>query len=100
MKQLERILIGILLVSSMASQAQKSPLNLPEVWMNVRYNTAEHMFMDEDRAPQPDYTLIKATKPGKGGGLWRVFTDRENVALFDAPEGKETRRLPKLSTRL
>ena len=100
MKQLERILIGTLLVSSMASQAQKSPLNLPEVWMNVRYNTAEHMFMDEDRAPQPDYTLIKATKPGKGGGLWRVFTDRENVALFDAPEGKETRRLPKLSTRL
>jgi len=100
MKHRDITLFGVLLAMVLAVQAQKTPLDLPLVWENVRYDTDKHQFLDEEKAPQTDYTTIKSTKAAKNGGFWRVFTDRENVALYDEPDGKETRRLPKLSTRL
>ncbi len=98
MKHLNTFMACALCMTATVAVAQKNPMTLPEVWNSVRYDIGRHAFVDEAGNARTDYEAMKAGKSTKE--LWRVFTDRENVALFDEPDGKEARRLEHMSTRL
>ena len=87
-----------LLAAALTLRAQKVPMDVPVFWKEVRYDINEHMFLDESGGKRPDYEAFKSGKTAKEA--WRVFTDKENIPVYDEPGGKEIEKIAAMSTRL
>ena len=80
-------------------RAQKDPMQEPEIWKDVKYDIGDLKFIDPEGAKRNDYENFAASKRDNTEA-WRAFTDRENVAIYDEPNGKRAGTVPKFSTRL
>lgn len=80
-------------------RAQKEPMEEPEIWKEVKYDIGDLKFIDEHGAKRTDYENFSASKRDNKEA-WRAFTDRENVVIYDEPDGKKTGVVPGFSTRL
>lgn len=81
------------------AHAQKEPMEEPEIWKEVKYDIGDFKFIDEQGTRRSDYENFEASKRDNKEA-WRAFTDRENVAIYDEPNGKRIGTVPKFSTRL
>lgn len=82
-----------------AAMAQKEPMEEPEIWKEVKYDIGDLKFIDEKGSKRNDYENFAASKRDDKEA-WRAFTDRENVAVFDEPNGQRVGVIPQFSTRL
>lgn len=98
-----RTALPLCLLLSMAllpdARAQKEPMEEPEIWKEVKYDIGEFKYIDEQKNKRTDYEKFSASKRDNKE-VWRVFTDRENIPVYDEPDGKVVGSVPGFSTRL
>ncbi len=81
------------------AHAQKEPMEEPQIWKEVKYDIGDLKFIDEQGEKRTDYENFEASKRDDKEA-WRAFSDRENIAIYDEPNGKRIGTVPGFSTRL
>ena len=81
------------------AHAQKEPMEEPQIWKEVKYDIGDLKFIDEQGEKRADYENFEASKRDDKEA-WRAFSDRENIAIYDEPNGKRIGTVPGFSTRL